>query len=76
MGNRDHDRIVSDPAICSGRPTIRGTRMRVIDILDLLAAGVSRDHILKDFDYIKDEDISAALSYAASSLDDRVIRAA
>ena len=70
------DRIVCDPAICGGRPTIRGTRMRVSDLLDLFAARVSREQILEDFSYLADEDISAALSYASGALDHRVIRAA
>ena len=53
--------ISIDPAICGGRPCIRGTRMRVRDVLSLLAAGATRDEILGDYPYLKDEDISAAL---------------
>lgn len=69
-------RIVSDPAICGGRPCIRGTRIRVADILDLLAAGDSRADILRDYAYLKDEDISAALAYASRAVDHPVIKAA
>ncbi|MGE3642622.1 MAG: DUF433 domain-containing protein [Beijerinckiaceae bacterium] len=54
-------RIVSNPEICGGKPCIRGTRIRVIDILDLLAAGDSRAEILADYDYLTDDDISAVL---------------
>lgn len=50
--------------------------MRVSDLLDLMATGVSREEILDDFDYLSDPDISAALLCAAKALDHRVIRAA
>ena len=63
------DRISANSDVCGGRPCIRGTRMRVRDILDLLAAGATRREILEDYPYIKDEDISAALSYAADQTD-------
>ena len=69
-------RISSNPGICGGRPCIKGTRMRISDIVDLVAAGATRDDILKDYPYIQDEDISAALSYAARAIDHRVISAA
>ncbi len=69
-------RIQSDPAICGGRPVIRGTRMRVSDILDLLAAGATQAEILADFDYLTAEDIAAALAYASAQIDHRVITAA
>jgi uncharacterized protein (DUF433 family) len=57
------DRITSDPQICGGRPIIRGMRVRVTDILDMLAGGASRADILRDYPYLEDEDISAALEY-------------
>lgn len=69
-------RIVSDPAICGGRPVVRGTRMRVVDILDLLSAGATRAEILDDFDYLSDEDISAALVFAADAVNDGTVKAA
>ena len=43
------DRITVDPAVCGGRPCIRGLRIRVKDVLDLLAAGASHDEILEDY---------------------------
>jgi uncharacterized protein (DUF433 family) len=61
-----HPRIAIDPAICGGRPTIAGTRMRVTDILEALASGVSEEEIVRDFPYVKLEDIRACLAYAAS----------
>ena len=61
------NRIVSDPEVCGGRPTIAGTRMRVVDILDMLADGTSEAEILADFPYITEDDIRAYVSFAAQS---------
>ncbi len=66
----DHPRISVDPEICGGRPTIAGTRMRVTDILELLANGVSEQQIVADFPYVAVEDIRASLTYAASIADE------
>lgn len=68
-----HSRIVFDSAICGGRPRIRGTRVRVSDILDMIAAGEERAQILADFPYLSDEDITAAVEYASRAVDHRVI---
>lgn len=54
-------RITIDPEKCGGRPTVRGLRMRVKDILDLLASGASREEILQDYPFLEDGDITAAL---------------
>lgn len=70
------DRITVNPNQCGGRPCIRGMRIRVKDILDLLAAGVSRDEILRDYPYLENDDITAALEYAALQSDHPVFRAA
>jgi uncharacterized protein (DUF433 family) len=51
-------------------------RIRVSDILDMLSAGATRQEILADYPYLEDEDISAALEYAAESADHRVVSAA
>jgi uncharacterized protein (DUF433 family) len=59
------DRITTDPAIRSGKPLIRGTRMTVTDVLEYLAGGMSEDEILADFPYITREDIRACLAFAA-----------
>lgn len=69
-------RITANPGMLGGRPAIRGLRIAVSDILDLLAAGVGREEILADYPYLEDDDIAAALEYAARSVDHRVIRAA
>lgn len=50
-------RITTNPGICGGRPCIRNMRIRVSDVLDLLAAGETRATILADYPYLKDEDI-------------------
>jgi uncharacterized protein (DUF433 family) len=63
------DRITVDPEQCGGRPCIRGMRIRVIDILELLAAGETQQQILTDYPYLEPEDITAALQYAARRLD-------
>lgn len=68
-------RITIDPNKCGGRPCIRGLRIRVKDILDLLAAGASRDEILADYPYLEPDDIVAALQFAATQSDHPVLRA-
>jgi len=60
-----NDRIVSDPAICSGEPCIRDTRIPVHIILSHLAAGDSVETVLKNFPRITKEDVQACLEYAA-----------
>lgn len=69
-------RITFDSRICSGRPCIRGMRIRVSDILEMLSAGATRQEILADYSYLEDDDISAALEYAAEFADHRVVSAA
>ena len=62
------DRITFNPEQCGGRPCIRGMRMRVKDVLDLLAAGVGEAEILEDYPYLEAEDIRACLTYAAAGV--------
>lgn len=76
MDNPTMERITVDPAQCGGRPCIRGMRMRVSDILELLAAGESQERILADYPYLESEDIRAALLYAARQFDHPVLKAA
>jgi len=70
------DRITVDPAVCGGRPCIRGLRIRVRDVLDLLAAGATRDEILEDYPYLEPEDITAVLEFAALQNDHPILRSA
>ncbi|MDD9991837.1 MAG: DUF433 domain-containing protein [Rhodospirillales bacterium] len=70
------DRIHIDASICGGRPHIRGTRVRVADILELLAEGVSKEEILADYPYLSEADLRAALAYGAAASAHRIILAA
>lgn len=70
------NRITTDTDVCGGRPCIRGLRVRVKDVLDLLAAGATRDEILTDFPYLENEDVDAVLSFAALQNDHPVLRSA
>jgi uncharacterized protein (DUF433 family) len=63
------ERITSNPRQCGGRPCIRGMRIRVSDVLDLLAAGLSMDQILQEMPDLEMEDIKAALAYARRRID-------
>lgn len=58
-------RVTSDPDVYGGRPCIRGLRISVADILDMLAGGATRSDILRDYPYLEDADITAALQYGA-----------
>lgn len=60
------DRITIDPAVCHGKPVVRGLRYPVEMILDLLSSGMSHDEILGDYPDLKGEDIFAVLEYAAT----------
>lgn len=59
------DRITVDPSICHGAPTIRGMRLRVQDVLELLASGMTYEEILTDYDELERGDILAVLEFAA-----------
>ena len=59
------ERISIDPAVCFGKPCIRGTRIWVALIMENLAAGMSEDEIIESYPHLEREDIRAALSYAA-----------
>ncbi len=59
------DRITIDPAVCHGKPCIRGLRYPVENVLEWLASGMTTEEILADYADLEREDILAALSYAA-----------
>lgn len=67
------DRIVSNPAILSGKPCIRGTRLSVEFLLELAASGASRDDILKAYPFLAAEDVEQSLRYAARFLRNEVV---
>jgi uncharacterized protein (DUF433 family) len=69
-------RITVDPAQCGRRPCLQGLRIRVKDVLDLLAAGASREEILADHPLLQAGDITASLEYAARQSDHPVLHVA
>jgi uncharacterized protein (DUF433 family) len=70
------ERITIEPGKCGGRPCIRGYRLRVTDLLELIASGASREEILEDYPFLEPEDITAALTYAARQTDHTVLAVA
>jgi uncharacterized protein (DUF433 family) len=71
-----YPRISIDTNVCGGRPVVAGTRMRVSDILEMLAGGADLEEIVNDFPYISSADVRACLAYAASAADHPVVIAA
>lgn len=70
------ERITVDPQQCGGRPCIRSLRIRVKDVLDLLAAGASNEEILEDYPQLEAADIAAVLEFAARQSDHPILRVA
>ncbi len=66
-------RITFNPNQCGGRPCIRGMRIRVKDVLDMLASGATEADILESYPYLEREDIQASLEYASRSVDHAVM---
>lgn len=69
------DRITVDPAQCGGRPCVRGMRIRVTDILDLLANGLSAEQVLEELPDLEADDIRACLRFASRTLNHPVVAA-
>ena len=67
-------RITVEEGKCGGRPCIRGQRLRVKDVLELLSAGANFEEILSDYPSLEREDILAAIDYAALQTDHAVLR--
>jgi len=67
------NRITFNPSQCGGRPCIRSMRIRVKDVLDMLAGGATEAEILYDFPYLEPEDIRACLEYASTQVDHAVV---
>lgn len=74
MSKERLQRITVEDGKCGGRPCIRGYRLRVTDVLDLLAAGASIEEILADYNFLEREDILAAIEYAAHQADHAVLQ--
>ena len=69
------ERITVNPDQCGGRPCIRGMRIRVSDVIDLLAAGLSREQVLAELPDLQPEDVEAALRFASRRVDHAVVAA-
>ena len=69
------NRITINPKVCNGKPSIRGMRFTVTQLLELLASGMSTELILDDYPYLEKEDIAACLIYASKIADTKNIMA-
>ena len=69
------DRITVNPDQCGGRPCVRGMRIRVIDVLDLLASGLSAAEVVAELPDLEPEDVTACLRFASRRLDHPVLAA-
>ena len=68
--------ITVDPEQCGGRPCIRGKRIRIVDVLELLAAGLSHDQVLEELPDLTKDDVMASLKYAAARFNHPLVSAA
>ncbi|HEX8393862.1 MAG TPA: DUF433 domain-containing protein [Longimicrobium sp.] len=66
-------RITVNPRQCGGRPCVRGMRIRVTDVLDLLATGLSREQVIEELPDLEPEDVDACLRFASRRLDHPVV---
>jgi uncharacterized protein (DUF433 family) len=69
------DRITMNPKQCGGRPCVRGLRIRVVDVLDLLASGLTPEEVLRELADLETEDVRACLRYASRRLDHPILAA-
>lgn len=76
MNQTDSKRITFNPRQCGGRPCIRGMRIRVKDVLDMLAGGLQKRRFSSTTLYLEAEDIRACLEYAAAQVDHAVVMSA
>ena len=67
------ERISVDPAVCSGKPVIRGTRIMVTNILDMLGAGYTIERVQEAYPELTREDIAAAVEYASAIIDEKKV---
>jgi uncharacterized protein (DUF433 family) len=67
------ERITVEPGKCGGKPCIRGKRIRVTDILDLLSHGASHQEIIRDYPFLEEDDILASIAYASRLTDHTVL---
>lgn len=67
------ERITVNPRQCGGRPCVRGMRIRVTDVLDLLASGLTHEQVLEELPDLEPEDIEACLRFASRRIDHPVV---
>ena len=67
------DRITVEPGKCGGKPCIRGMRITVRRVLEILAAHPERDEIFREYPFLEEEDLGQALRYAAASVDEELL---
>jgi uncharacterized protein (DUF433 family) len=67
------ERITVNPRQCGGRPCVRGMRIRVTDVLDLLASGLTREQVLEELPDLQPEDVDACLRFASRRIDHPVV---
>lgn len=71
--NPAFDRITVEPAKCGGKPCIRGMRITVRRVLEILATHRDRQEIFREYPFLEDEDLQQALRYAAASVDEELV---
>ena len=67
------DRITIDPQVCGGKPCVKGTRIWVSLILDLLAEGMRQEELLAEYPQLVHEDVLAAIAYGAEAARERIV---
>jgi uncharacterized protein (DUF433 family) len=73
MANLLFDRITVEPAKCGGKPCIRGMRITVRRVLEILATHRDREEIFREYPFLEEEDLQQALRYAAASIDEESV---
>lgn len=71
--NPTFDRITVEPGKCGGKPCIRGMRITVRRVLEILASYKDREQIFREYPFLEEEDLSQALQYAAASVDEELL---
>ena len=73
MANPTFDRITVEPGKCGGKPCIRGMRITVRRILEMMATHRDRDEIFREYPFLEEQDLEQALRYAAASVDEELV---
>jgi len=71
-----HERITINPNQCGGKPCVRGMRIRVTDVLDLLANGLTKEQVIEELPDLEPEDINACIAYASARINYPILKAA